>query len=130
MDGSDRAEDGTAAAYPAGHQTAREFRAARYQMIGNVLAKATSITGLPNDGAEDSPAISLLPKRGEEARSFSAIMYLMWRPPMLGGCNNGDSCTIPVPLGYFQWSLWGDAINTLQPELEPPACVPQKISPF
>jgi hypothetical protein len=51
---------------------------------------------------------------GEEARSFDAIMYTQWVPPVLTGCANGSSCTIPVPLGLFRWNWSGDAINTMQ----------------
>jgi hypothetical protein len=41
VDGSDRAKDGTAASYPAGHQTGREFHPAGYQMKDNVWPKPT-----------------------------------------------------------------------------------------
>src|SRR5690348_915750 len=62
----------------------------------------------------------LLPANGEVARSFGAKMYLMWIPQVLSinstSCPNGNSCTIPVPLGSFDWFWSGDGINTLQPQ--------------
>jgi hypothetical protein len=69
------------------------------------------------DIATDAPGIGLNDTngaaRGEAARAFSAVMYLMWTPPPAAYCTNGSSCTIPVPLGYVNWTTSGDAINTL-----------------
>jgi hypothetical protein len=39
VDGSDRAEGGTATAHPVGHQTGRQFHTAGYQMKDNVRPK-------------------------------------------------------------------------------------------
>ena len=44
----------------------------------------------------------------QEARTFSASMYVMWTPTAANGCN-ASSCTIPVPLGYVNWHFAGTA---------------------
>jgi hypothetical protein len=61
----------------------------------------------------DSPSIGLVSDRGEQARSLSATMYLMWTPVADTRCTSGAACTIPVPQGYVNWSFCGDAVNTL-----------------
>lgn len=70
-------------------------------------------TYITDDTAQDSPFVPLLNGYGEYARSFSAIMYLMWVPTADTRCN-GSTCTIPVPLGSVSWHFSADAINSLQ----------------
>lgn len=97
-----------------------------------LLVSTTTVT---DDTVNDSPTFPLKPANGEIASTFSASMYLMWVPPALTGtyvCPSGNACTIPVPLGYFPWNWWGDAINTL--ELNPnntsfPLWVANDLSP-
>jgi hypothetical protein len=67
------------------------------------------------DLAVDVPAVQLNSAYGEEARNFSATMYLMWMPPE-GACCSGPGCPIPVPLGTITWGYAGDAINTWSPQ--------------
>jgi hypothetical protein len=74
---------------------------------------------IPNNIARDNPEAPLSQSWGEFARSFSATMYLMWTPTASSACpsNNGNICTIPIPLGSVNqnlpWNFSGDAINTL-----------------
>ncbi len=83
------------------------------QPIGTV-----STTKITNDTAQDSPYIPLPPIWGEVKRAFSATMYLMWDPALPVGCKPGYTCTsIPIPLGSLNWQWTGDAINTLQPQV-------------
>lgn len=71
---------------------------------------------IPNDMATDNPQVPLKQNWGEAARSFEAIMYLMWTPNADSRCT-GSTCTIPVPLGSVNvltpWQFGGDTINTL-----------------
>jgi hypothetical protein len=101
---------------PAGPQTKTLVPSSGSPKLDNTYPYSiVTTTNVTNDGANDSPSVPLPPPWGELARSFSANMYLMWVPPALSGCSNGTSCTIPVPLGSFQWSWSGDGINTLMP---------------
>ena len=74
-------------------------------------------TTVSNDTAKDGPLLSLASIYGEEERWFQATMYLMWAPAANPNCGNGVACTIPVPQGQVGWSFSGDAINTLQPQV-------------
>ena len=80
----------------------------------------TSQNGVTNDTAFDAPEVDgAFLSTGEVARSFSAIMYLIWIPTADSACTAGTNCTIPVPLGSIEktgaqtWSFSGDMINTL-----------------
>jgi hypothetical protein len=70
------------------------------------------------DCTNDSPGIELLSVNSEETDSFQATMYLMWTPNPAGGCS---ACTVPVPIGFVNWRMKGDAINTLDPNQGPNA---------
>ena len=69
----------------------------------------------PNDTATDGPRLAppIGYTFGEMARSFTAIMYLLWTPTPDRACTGGSTCTIPIPLGSLNWMWTGDAINTL-----------------
>jgi hypothetical protein len=82
-----------------------------------------TVQGPLNSQAADSPSVFLVAGAGEEARSFSAGMYLMWVPSsVISGCTL--LCDIPVPLGMVNWQYTGDAINT-QDDGAPPGAFPQ-----
>jgi hypothetical protein len=85
----------------------------------NVTQPPTSSgTGLDTDypfatgtSTQDSPSLSLVSSSySQEARSFSANMYLLWNPALPSGCTPGSSCTsIPVPLESVSWGWSGTA---------------------
>jgi len=71
-------------------------------------------TGYPyatGNSTQDSPTVPLNSTTYEqEARSFSAQMYLLWDAVLPVGCTPGKSCTsIPVPLGSVTWGWSGTA---------------------
>lgn len=58
----------------------------------------------------DSPDVPLLSSvYTNEARSFSASMYLLWNPLLPVGCTGGSCTSIPVPLGSVAWGWSGAA---------------------
>jgi hypothetical protein len=64
--------------------------------------------------AADSPNITLpqdIEGLSEIRRKMSARMYAMWTPSQAANCNGSD-CVVPVPLGHWDWSWCGDAVNT------------------
>jgi hypothetical protein len=83
---------------------------------GSRVGTVTTTTAT-DDTAADSPYTPLIEFYGEMARVFSATMYLMWVPQPDPNCSNGAACTIPVPQGQVFWSWRGDAINTLEPQV-------------
>jgi len=92
-----------------------------YGVINGVKVGTVTTTNVntPNDTAVDAPTTILVDVIGEFARNINATMYLMYIPPILTGCPTipGQPCTIPVPLGTFQWYMAGDVINTMQTKL-------------
>ena len=74
----------------------------------------TGKTNVPNDLAADQPFSVLAQTCAEDAVVFSATMYLLWTPAPASGCT-GTNCTMPVPLGSFNWGYGCDSINTLNP---------------
>lgn len=100
---------------PVGPQTELLVSSSSPPVLHNTYPySVVTTTFITNDGANDSPSIPLAPSIGEIARSFSANMYLMWIPPVLSGCTNGNACTVPVPLGTFHSTWFGDVVNTLR----------------
>jgi hypothetical protein len=45
--------------------------------------------------------------------TFNARMYLMWMPQARSACQT-QACTIPIPIGYVDWSWTGDTVNQKQ----------------
>jgi hypothetical protein len=87
-----------------------------YPYGGNCLGQTPCeviTNGVLYNTAQDSPGLVLMQQFGEEARSFSAQMYLMWTPNNDSRCT-GTGCTIPVPFGSITWQFQGDAVNTLR----------------
>jgi hypothetical protein len=74
----------------------------------------TTQTNVPGDTVTDAPYSSLAQPCAEVAVAFSATMYLLWTPAQASGCT-GLNCTIPVPLGSFNWGYGCDSINSLNP---------------
>jgi hypothetical protein len=75
----------------------------------------TSKTNVPADTVTDNPYSSLAQPCAEVATVFSATMYLLWTPAAQASGCTGLNCTIPVPLGSFNWGYGCDSINTLNP---------------
>jgi hypothetical protein len=67
----------------------------------NQKYSAVSLSGLE---AYDAPSQGLDNVYTAESDAFSANMYLMWQ-------SNADSSYIPVPVGYVNWSIIGNAQN-------------------
>jgi hypothetical protein len=90
---------------------------------GNSAAELDTSYPYPNNAntTNDSPGEGLVSSNGEEARVFSATMFSLWSPTAISACNNGSSCTIPVPLGSVSWKYSSDYINTLNPGVSFPS---------
>jgi hypothetical protein len=81
------------------------------------LGTVTTTGGITNDTATDSPHTTIKSSIGEWQRSFSATMYLRWKPNQDNpACTAGDACIIPVPLGSASWRYSGCAINAKTPQ--------------
>ena len=73
----------------------------------------------PSDTTWDWPAVVLNTSLGEIGDYFSANMYLMW--------TSGLANSIPINLGYVQWSFSGDVVNTLAAGLGGTTWVPTQV---